>query len=155
FEFTPQFKLLMAGNHKPGLRSVDEAIRRRFHLIPFGVTIPPAERDHNLTEKLKAEWPGILAWMIEGCAAWQRIGLSPPSAVLDATAAYLEAEDAHAAWLEECCVRDAEAWESRAALFASWGAWADRTGEHKGTRKTFIQAMESRGVASRKRKGER
>ena len=29
FQFTPQFKLLIAGNHKPGLRSVDEAIRRR------------------------------------------------------------------------------------------------------------------------------
>ena len=40
FEFTPQFKLVIAGNHKPGLRSVDEAIRRRFHLIPFTVTIP-------------------------------------------------------------------------------------------------------------------
>src|SRR5262249_5550062 len=25
FEFTPQFKLVIAGNHKPGLRSVDEA----------------------------------------------------------------------------------------------------------------------------------
>jgi putative DNA primase/helicase len=26
FEFTPQFKLVLCGNHKPGLRSVDEAI---------------------------------------------------------------------------------------------------------------------------------
>ncbi len=34
FEFIPQFKLLIAGNHRPGLRSVDEAIRRRLHLIP-------------------------------------------------------------------------------------------------------------------------
>lgn len=33
FEFAPQFKLLIAGNHKPGLRSVDEAIRRRFNLM--------------------------------------------------------------------------------------------------------------------------
>ena len=39
FEFDPQFKLLIAGNHRPGLRSVDEFIRRRFHLIPFDVTI--------------------------------------------------------------------------------------------------------------------
>ena len=76
FEFTPQFKLVIAGNHKPGLRSVDEAIRRRFNLIPFTVAIPPAERDERLTEKLKAEWPGILAWMIEGCLDWQRHG--PP-----------------------------------------------------------------------------
>jgi putative DNA primase/helicase len=40
FSFTPVFKLVIAGNHKPGLRSVDEAIRRRFHLVPFAVTIP-------------------------------------------------------------------------------------------------------------------
>ena len=45
FEFTPAFKLVIAGNHKPGLRSVDEAIRRRFNLVPFTVTIPPEERD--------------------------------------------------------------------------------------------------------------
>ena len=29
FEYVPQFKLIIAGNHKPGLRSVDEAMRRR------------------------------------------------------------------------------------------------------------------------------
>jgi putative DNA primase/helicase len=46
FEFTPQFKLMIAGNHKPSLRNVDEAIRRRMHLIPFAVTIPE-----------KARWP--------------------------------------------------------------------------------------------------
>jgi hypothetical protein len=67
FEFTPQFKLLIAGNHKPGLRSVDEAIRRRLYLIPFIVKIPAEERDPELLEKLKWERPGILCWMIEGC----------------------------------------------------------------------------------------
>jgi putative DNA primase/helicase len=67
FEFTPQFKLLIAGNHKPGLRSVDQAIRRRFRLIPFSVTIPVEERDEQLMAKLRAEHGGILAWMIEGC----------------------------------------------------------------------------------------
>jgi putative DNA primase/helicase len=66
FEYEPQFKLVIAGNHKPGLRSVNEAIRRRFHLVPFAVTIPP-DRDRELAEKVKAEWSGILAWMIEGC----------------------------------------------------------------------------------------
>ena len=59
FEYKPQFKLLIAGNHKPGLRSVDEAIRRRFYLIPFNVTIPPEERDFTLASKLTDELPGI------------------------------------------------------------------------------------------------
>ena len=61
FEFEPQMKLFIFGNHKPGIASVDEAIRRRLHLIPFTVTIPANERDQELPERLKAEWPGILA----------------------------------------------------------------------------------------------
>ena len=111
---------MIAGNHKPGLRSVDEAIRRRFHLVPFSVTIPAAQRDPELGEKLKAEWPGILQWMLDGCADWQEYGLAPPAAVTDATAAYLEAEDAVAAWIEDCCERDAGAFETRDALYASY-----------------------------------
>ena len=103
FDYLPQFKLMIAGNHKPGLRSVDEAIRRRFNLIPFTVTIPAEERDKDLGDKLKAEWPGILQWMIDGCVDWQERGLAPPEVVTAATAAYLEAQDSIAAWLDECC----------------------------------------------------
>ena len=99
FEYVPQFKLLIAGNHKPSLRTVDEAIRRRFHLIPFTVTIPPDQRDTTLGDRLKDEWPGILAWAIEGCIEWHGKGLAAPKAVIDATAKYLEAEDAIDAWI--------------------------------------------------------
>ncbi|MGQ7793755.1 phage/plasmid primase, P4 family [Faunimonas sp. B44] len=149
FEYVPQFKLAIAGNHKPGLRSVDEAIRRRFHLIPFAVTIPPAERDTDLTEKLKAEWPGILAWMVEGCREWQASGLRPPKAVTDATAAYLEAEDAVAAWLDEACERDPSATALSSTAFASWKLWAAAAGEHVGSQKKFIAALENRGFHRR------
>ena len=110
FEFEPQFKLVIAGNHKPGLKSVDEAIRRRFHLIPFKVTIPEAEMDLALGEKLKKEWPGILAWAVKGCLGWQAMGLKPSASVLQATADYLEAEDSCALWLEESCECDRPAY---------------------------------------------
>lgn len=151
FEFVPQFKLVIAGNHKPGLRSVDEAIRRRFHLVPFTVTIPPDERDETLTERLKEEWPGILSWMIEGCQDWLEQGLAPPEIVEAATAAYLEAEDAVTAWLEEACECDPDAWEGSSALFASWKAWAEKAGEHPGTMKRLIQSLEARGFIARRR----
>ena len=155
FEFTPQFKLIIAGNHKPGLRTVDEAIRRRFHLVPFTVTIPLEDRDPLLTERLKQEWPGILQWMIDGTIAWQEQGLCPPDVVTSATKAYLEAEDALSAWLDECCDRtDASAWEKTSSLFASWRTWAERAGEHPGSMKRFVQNLETRGLpAERKRDG--
>jgi putative DNA primase/helicase len=153
FEYVPQFKLLIAGNHKPGLRSVDEAIRRRFNLVPFTVTIPPEERDEQLPEKLKAELPGILAWMVEGCAEWREGGLDPPRDVSDATAAYLEAEDALNAWMEEHCTRDPQAWERSADLFTSWSAWATRSGEFVGSLKRFVQQLEENKGFMPKRDG--
>jgi putative DNA primase/helicase len=147
FEYTPAFKLVIAGNHKPGLRTVDEAIRRRFHLVPFTVTIPEEKRDPELTDKLRDEWPGILAWMVEGALIWQEQGLRPPEAVTSATKAYLEAEDALSAWLEECCDRaDPSAWETNSALFGSWRCWAEKAGEHPGTMKRFVQNLEARGL---------
>jgi putative DNA primase/helicase len=145
FEFTPQFKLMIAGNHKPGLRSVDEAMRRRIHLIPFTVTIPKEKRDPQMSEKLRAEWPGILHWMIEGCLAWQRHGLDPPAAVRNATAAYLEAEDAIGTWIAECVTRNPQRSESTEALFGSWKVWAERSGEYTGTQTALAHKLEKQG----------
>jgi len=142
FDYMPQFKLMIAGNHKPGLRAVDEAIRRRFNLIPFTITIPPDERDHELGEKLKAEWQAILRWMIDGCLDWQERGLAPPEAVTAATAAYLEAQDTFSAWLDECCERDPNAWERSMTLFASWKTWAEQSGQFVGDAKTFRARLE-------------
>ena len=151
FKFTPKFKLLVTGNHKPGLRSVDESIRRRFHLCPFTETIPTEERDLHLKEKLQDEWPGILAWMIEGCLQWQEKGLSPPPAVIDATAAYLDGEDSLAAWIDERCERDANAWEPLTALYGSWSDWCVKAGEFAGTNRRFADNLESKGFADHRR----
>jgi putative DNA primase/helicase len=146
FEYVPQFTLIIQGNHKPGLRSVDEAIRRRFHLIPFTITIPKAERDPQLSEKLKAEWSGILQWCLTGCLDWQHQGLDPPECVKAATSAYLEGQDALAAWLEECCTRDYKSFETTNALFASWTQWANNAGEYVGSRRSFAERLENRGI---------
>jgi putative DNA primase/helicase len=150
FEYVPQFKLVFAGNHKPGLRSVDEAIRRRFNLIPFTVTIPPEQRDKELGARLQKELSGILAWMIAGCRAWQKRGLAPPKVVTDATAAYLEAEDAMVAWIEDCCERTEE-FTTSTCLFRSWSDWATANGEHVGSLKRFVAALEARGFTPGRR----
>jgi putative DNA primase/helicase len=146
FTFTPQFKLTIAGNHKPSLRTVDEAIRRRFFLLPFTVTIPPEERDNDLPEKLKSEWPGILQWAVDGCLEWQRIGLAPPACVTAATEAYLEAEDSVNQWLtEHCTCGDPSSRADNAALFTSWQKWCERSGEPAGHRKALFDKLDHRG----------
>jgi putative DNA primase/helicase len=104
FEFLPTLKLLIIGNHKPVLHSVDDAMRRRFNIVPF--TRKPARPDHHLDEKLKTEWPAILRWMIEGCLDWQANQLMRPQSVLSATSDYFGEQDMIGHWLEEACDTD-------------------------------------------------
>jgi putative DNA primase/helicase len=150
FEFEPQFKLFIVGNHRPSLRGVDEAMRRRLHLIPFTVTIPPEERDPWLFDKLQDEWPAILRWMIDGCLSWIERGLDAPERVRAATDDYLEAEDAVSIWLDECTRADAQAWEAGGTLFASWKRWAERAGEYIGSQKRFSNLLTERGFAPKR-----
>ncbi len=145
FEFMPQFKLLVVGNHKPSIRNVDEAMRRRLHMIPFTITIPPAKRDKKLPERLLAERDGILAWALQGCLEWQRIGLKPPAAVMSATEDYFEAEDAMGRWMEERCERGNSFWAGSTDLFTNWKAWAEANGEYAGSMKRFSEMLNARG----------
>ena len=144
FDYTPCFKLLIGGNNKPTLRSVDEAIRRRINLLPFVLTIPESERDPMLGEKLKKEWPGILSWAIEGCLEWQRDGLNPPAIVQDATDSYLDEEDVLGRWLAERTVIDKRIETSSAALFADWKLWTETNNEFTGSQRSFSMNIEGR-----------
>ncbi len=127
FTFRPQFKLTIVGNHKPVLRNVDDAARRRFNIVPF--ILKPAEPDRELERKLEAEWPGILAWMIEGCLAWQREGLSRPNVVLEATDEYFKAQDHFGRWLDECCNLVPTMSTKPVDLLRSFQQWCQMNGE--------------------------
>ena len=144
FEYLPQFKLVIAGNHKPSIRNVDEAMKRRLHLIPFTVTIPPERRDPRLTEKLLQERDAILAWAIEGCQLWQRQGLKPPHSVVQATEEYFEGEDALGRWIEERCVCHANAKALTIELFQDWKQWAEAAGEFVGSIRRFSDTLLAR-----------
>ncbi|HSZ00314.1 MAG TPA: phage/plasmid primase, P4 family [Terriglobales bacterium] len=150
FEFSPQFKVLIAGNHRPRLSSVDEAIRRRVHLVPFAVTIPPAERDPRLTEKLKAEWPAILGWAIRGCIEWQKEGLKPPQTVLDATEDYLSNEDRIGMWLKERCIMNRSFSASSSSAFRDYKTWCEDMNEQTGSQRTFSQELLTRDGIGKK-----
>ncbi|MGH7070698.1 MAG: phage/plasmid primase, P4 family [Acetobacteraceae bacterium] len=149
FTFVPMFKLFIAGNHKPALRGVDEAMRRRIHLIPFAVTIPAEERDPTLADQLRSEWSGILAWAVTGCLDWQRQGLAPPAAVTAATGQYFEGEDILALWMAERCKRVGYGGTECSKLFADWRTWALAAGEEPGSQKRFSQSLEARGLSKR------
>jgi len=145
FEFLPVLKLLIIGNHKPVLHNVDDAMRRRFNIVPF--TRKPERPDHHLDEKLRAEWPGILRWMIDGCLDWQANQLVRPQTVLAATSKYFGEQDLVAHWVEEKC--DAEPgneWKSAKTgeLYESWAAFAKASGEDPRTKRAFSDELKKR-----------
>jgi putative DNA primase/helicase len=143
FDFDPKFKLMISGNHKPQLNNVDEAIRRRLLIIPFTVQIPLAERDPQLRNKLRAEWPAILRWMIDGCLQWQKRGLAPPDIVRTTTAEYFTDQDTIGEWLEECTEFDRSAFARTLELFASWKTWADNRQFRVGSVKSLSESLDA------------
>jgi P4 family phage/plasmid primase-like protien len=145
FEYKPQFKLLIAGNHKPAIRDVDEAMRRRLHLIPFTVTIPPERRDKTLPERLLQESDGIFKWALDGCLEWQRTGLNPPALVLSATEEYFESQDAMRRWMEDHCFVHPSVRCTTDDLFSSWKLWAEKWGEYAGTLQKFADDLVKKG----------
>jgi putative DNA primase/helicase len=110
WEFPPTHKLWFAANHKPVVRGTDHAIWRRIKLIPFPVRFVDDPQDETqrkkdpvLLEKLRAELPGILAWAVRGCEAWQKDGLKEPQAVTEAVDNYRMEMNSIGQFLQECC----------------------------------------------------
>ena len=151
FTYLPQFKLVIAGNHKPAIRNIDEAMKRRLHLVPFTLTIPEEQRDRTLPARLLKEGDGILAWALEGCLAWQAHGLRQPKCVADATDEYFDEEDTIGEFLEEECQQHPQAREAVADVFERWRQRAEKRSEYIGTGKgnagkaEMIAAAKARG----------
>lgn len=145
FTFTPRFKLMVIGNHKPRLVCVDEAMRRRLYLIPFEACFKGERVVKDMPAKLKGEWPGILGWMIEGCLAWQAEGLNPPERVKAATADYFANQDTLAEWRRERCETGPGFWETPTRLFNSWRAYAKEAEYPVGMQSSFNDRMEAAG----------
>lgn len=150
-QFTPNFKLVMAGNHRPIVRGNDYGIWRRIRLVPFNRTFSPEERDPHLLTKLKAEAPHILAWMVAGCIAWQQQGLADtPPLILLATQEYREDQDITGRWLEECTIRDEIGEETSGDLYASYNQWCLDNGLRPASTVVLGRRLSERGYIARK-----
>jgi putative DNA primase/helicase len=152
FEYQPTYKLWLAVNHTPTVRGTDHAIWRRIQKLPFTVTVPTDERDKCLAEKLQAELPGILRWAVEGCLAWQREGLEPPSAVQQATQAYRSEMDVVSAFIDQCCVVVPQHNVSSSDLYSAYTTWCKDMGETPISQKELASVLRERGCIPRHRR---
>ena len=149
FTFHPQFKLLLVGNHAPKLKGRTPAMERRLRIVPMNHT--PENPDPDLKEKLKAEYPAILRWMLDGCAEWQRDRLGTSEAIKGATAAYFERQDAFRHWLDERCTLDARKKQKFGLLLANFNEWAKANGEETLSQNAFSELIDRTPPLFRKR----
>ena len=148
FDFVPEFKLWLSTNNKPVIRGTDDAIWDRIALVPFNQRFDGDKADPNLPDKLREELPGILAWLVEGCLEWQQSGLQKPGAVAQATKQYREEMDTLAAFFEDCCVLNENAYVGATKLYQRYRIWCDTSGEKAETQKAFGMRLSERGFES-------
>jgi putative DNA primase/helicase len=148
WQFKPTHTLFMATNHRPTIRGTDHGIWRRLKLVPFSVKVDGEKADTTMAEKLRAEFPGILAWCVRGCSAWQEVGLNEPDSVRIATDDYRAEQDVLGTFLADRTIRGPGARTRCNAMYATYREWAEKAGEHPVTMKRFGQAMKERGFST-------
>lgn len=145
WEFTPSHLALIVTNHKPDISGTDHGIWRRIKLVPFGVTIPPKQRDPDLPTKLRRELPSVLHWMVQGCLAYQRDGLNPPAIVEAATGDYQDESDTFGRWIKERCETTLHSFAKAAHLLESYNQWASKVHERERSQRWLAAELSKRG----------
>ena len=150
FQFTPVLKLWFSANHKPRIVGTDHAIWRRIKTVPFQARFEGKAVDADLEEKLRAEWPGILRWAVEGCVLWQSSGMKEPDEVRLATIEYRCSQDILAPFIDECCTVEGDCDVAIGDLYAAYKRWAENSGEKVQSKKRLGQMLDERGFATKK-----
>jgi len=145
FSFQPTHKLWLSFNHRPVITDDSPAMWRRIKLIPFLRAFDPVQADKGLLEKLKAEAPGILNWLIEGCLAWQKDGLKVPAAIERATREYEAESDPLAPFLADCCEMGPGFKVIKGELCGAYQGWCAANKERPVSRNAFAEKLKSRG----------
>lgn len=150
WSFTPTHKLVLATNHKPRVEGTDLGVWRRLRLVPFTQKFEGDKCDPALKEKLVAIAPGILAWLVQGCLDWQRVGLNPPPEVMEATKEYRKAEDVIQSFIEEACTVHSNATCRAGELHSAFENWGKHAGEKTVGSRAFKDALLGKGFQQEK-----
>ena len=148
FQFKPQFKIFLAANHKPIIRGADSGIWRRIRLIPFTVRIPTSQQDKTLSATLRRELPGILAWAVQGCLAWQENGLDEPADVVSATERYRQEMDPLSDFIGACCIEGRTCQTPFRQLYDAYVQFSREQDDAVINEKQFTTRLSERGYES-------
>lgn len=146
FEFLPEFKLWMMGNHKPMIRGTDDAIWDRIGLMPFSYSLPIEERDPRFGELFEQELDGILAWAARGYEAYKEEGLKNPEAIRAAVEEYRWESDIIGSFLEDCTNVDIYDSIKSSTLYEVYTRWCKGVGHMACSHTALSKKLKERGM---------
>jgi putative DNA primase/helicase len=168
--FTPTHLLVLLTNSKPTAPATDFAFWERCKLIHYLLSfvvrsqdelatkpLKPHERlaDQTIPDQLKALASIHLAWLVKGCLDWQRLGMSPPRAISEATTNYQEDENYIGQFLDAVCVQAAGLHSSAADLYDAFRHWyrlnVNANAKYLPSQKSFGQKLLATDLFERKR----
>lgn len=164
FSYYPTYKIIIATNEVPLIKSQNHAMRRRIKLIPFRQHFYyPWEqmvpvRDETLKDKLTEELPGILNWCIEGCLRWQSEGLDLPPILQEEVNMLFEQMDPLIEFIEDCCAIGARQVTTPKEMWGIYKAWCEQHGDkpyYKTTASLSRAILKRNGIWSTKERNER
>lgn len=163
WEFRPSHTVILVTNCKPRVKGTDHSVWRRLRLVPFlkrfwdasrGESGPPElQADKGLEHKLRAEYGGILNWLVGGCLDWQRHGLGEPEKVKAATAEYRAAEDVLAEFIDETCIMGAGHSTRATDVRRKLDEWCKANGERSISTRRLGEYLAEQGIVKRKSNG--
>jgi len=128
--FELQAKFVVSGNHQPTVKDMDEGVRRRLRLLPMTREISEAAIDLQLGAKLRAEYPAIFRWALDGLDKyWRRGKLGTCSAITDATEEYNTMLDPFGRWVKTL-VPDSGKGVLPNDLYRAWDAFKSEESLH-------------------------
>lgn len=136
-------RFMILTNELPRLSDASGAIVSRFIMVRTTRSWLGKE-DHDLTDRLLGELPGILLWAIQG---WKRLRdrgrFIQPESSIEALADMADLASPIAAFVRECCVVGAGERVPPAELFDAWRKWCGLQGRENmaGTLSTFSRDL--------------
>lgn len=146
FTLYPTAKLWQSMNRLPAVADTSHGFWRRVRLIPFNRIFADHERIPNLKQLLELELSGIFNWAIQGLDRLQANGdFTMPKQVEELTKRYKYDSNVVLNFVDDECVRDANAGEHRDTLYSAYVAWCRKFNYKPYNVKNFRREMEALG----------
>ena len=146
FWFTPVYKIWMETNNLPSIYDKDYGIWRRIFMFTFYRQFKESEKDKDLPDKLKQEYPKILGWCIKGAVKYlKEKDLKKPACLVRELEKFKASQDRTERFLISECRKADNSRELCSEVYKAYKQWALNNNEGAEAESKFREEMIKKG----------